>query len=255
LAHFVLPAAGKRNAVVFLTKWRDSNASAVAYDAVAAALATELDIETAVKQVPLTHLRNSFTFWDVEMAVASLLKRQVLDEVDSPDLDAVAGLAGHRRAGRWLDKAENAGRSALSDAYLAIQAASELFTLRRLHEQNLKFETAEGLLEAYQAELFKFDQSYRAFIFRARPAQARGWDLLKALTERVEGVYENGFLQPLGVEWSRLLDAGFLNTWQADRFVAQQDFYTQSVKPHLHESGRKRAYVIISDALRFEAAQ
>lgn len=255
LAHFVLPAAGKRNAVVFLTQWRDSNASAVAYDAVAAALAKELDLETTVKQVPLTDLRNSFTFWDVEMAVASLLKRQVLDEVDAPNLDAVTALAGHRQAGPWLSQADNADRSALSDAYSAIVAASAIFTLRRFHEQNLKFETAEELLEAYQTELFKFDQSYRSFILRSRPAQARGWDLLKALTERVEAVYENGFLQPLGVEWSRLLDAGFLNTWHSGRFVAQQDFYTQSVKPHLNESGRKRAYVIISDALRYEAAQ
>ena len=36
---------------------------------------------------------------------------------------------------------------------------------------------------------------------------------------------------------------------------AQQDFYARNIRPHLSEAERKRAFVIISDAFRYEAAR
>ena len=48
---------------------------------------------------------------------------------------------------------------------------------------------------------------------KAKPARGQGWDLLKTLADEVERVYDQGFLQPLGIEWSRLLDEGFTSFW------------------------------------------
>ena len=48
LAHFALPAAGTRNAVVFLTQWRDSSGDAASYDAAAAAVGNRAESRRAL---------------------------------------------------------------------------------------------------------------------------------------------------------------------------------------------------------------
>jgi len=257
LAHHQLPQAGRRNAVVFLTQWRDSNSRAISYAAAADAVSREQKIGDVLTTLDLEQLRHVYTFWEAEKRVVAILKEQLLDEVQSVDVESVAVLAGERKAGHWLagpgsDRSES---RAVADAYEAIVAAAELFTLHTECRHNLGFETPQDLLAAYQKELYRFDRLYRQFCTHAEPALDQGWDLLKTLSEKVERVYDQGFLQPLGVEWSRLLDEGFLGKWSLEDLPAQQNFYADTIGPHLAESERKRAFVIISDAFRYEAAR
>ena len=257
LAHHRLPPVGRRNAVVFLTQWRDSSGKASSYDAAAAAVAAEQRIDAHLGSLDLDAIGGVYTFWEAERRVISSLKERLLDEAQAVDRDAVAALASERKAGHWLSGpgSELAERSAIADAYEAIVAAADLFALRRSHRKALSFDTPGELLTAYQSELYRFDQLYRRFCTRSRPALGQGWDLLKTLSEAVERVYDQGFLQPLGVEWSRLLDEGFLQQWSLPELPPQQDFYSRNIHTHLLGSERKRAFVIISDAFRYEAAQ
>ncbi|MFU8807342.1 MAG: BREX-1 system phosphatase PglZ type A, partial [Bradymonadaceae bacterium] len=145
-------------------------------------------------------------------------------------------------------------RSAIARAYEAIVAAAQLFALHGRHREGLKFESPAAVFKAYREELYQFDGLYRLFYTRAKPALGRGWDLLKGLAAEVEAVYDQGFLQPLGIEWSRHLDAGFLEKWAMTELPSQQCFYANNIRPHLAESERRRAFVIVSDAFRYEAA-
>lgn len=257
LAHHQLPAAGRRNAVVFLTQWRDSTGKAGTYDAAAAAVAAEQKVDDFLEGLDLDAIKSVYTFWDAEKRVVQRLKARVMAEIQSVDPEAVAALANERKAGHWLSGpgSDAEKRRAIADAYDAIVAAAELFALRRLHQQALTFETPAELLAAYQKDLYRFDRAYREFFARARLALGLGWDLLKTLAEEVEKAYDQGFLQPLGLEWSRMLDADFLTKWSVANLPAQQNFYRNNLRPHLDESDRKRAFVIISDAFRYEAAK
>ena len=257
LAHHRLPPVGRRNAVVFLTQWRDSSGKASSYDAAAAAVAAEQRIDAHLGSLDLDAIRGVYTFWEAERRVISSLKERLLDEAQAVDRGAVAALASERKAGHWLSGpgSELAERSAIADAYEAIVVAADLFALHRSHRNALSFETPGELLTAYQSELYRFDQLYRRFCTRSRPALGQGWDLLKTLSEAVERVYDQGFLQPFGVDWSRLLDEGFLQQWSLPELPPQQGFYSRNIDTHLLGSERKRAFVIISDAFRYEAAQ
>ncbi|MHB8762843.1 MAG: BREX-1 system phosphatase PglZ type A [Deferrisomatales bacterium] len=257
LAHHQLPAAGRRNAVVFLTQWRDSSGKADSYDAAAAAVAKEQKVDGPLATLDLETLKNVYTFWEAEKRVVSLLKERLLGATPAADVEAVTAIASERKAGRWLSGpgSDRPERRAIADAYDALVAAAELFALHRSHRQALSFETPGGLLAAYQKDLYRFDQMYRRFCAHARPATGLGWDLLKTLAAEVERIYDQGFLQPLGIEWSRLLDNGFLCQWSLPALPAQQDFYTDKIRPHLARSERARAFVIISDAFRYEAAE
>ena len=257
LAHHQLPAAGRRNAVVFLTQWRDSSGKAGSYDAAAAAVAAEQKVGEALATLDLEAIKDVYTFWEAEKRVVSSLKERLVAETQSVDVESVMALASERKTGHWLSGpgSDLPDRRAIADAYDAIVAAAELFALHTEHRYALSFEAPGDLLTAYQKDLHRFDRLYRRFCTQAKPALGQGWDLLKTLAGEVERVYDQGFLQPLGVEWSRLLDEGFLGKWSLEGLPAQQNFYPREIRPHLAESKRKRAFVIISDAFRYEAAK
>ena len=252
-----LPAKGGRNAVVFLTQWRDSSGNAVSYDAAAAAVAKEQKISESMAEYTVESIQDVFTFWDAERRVIASLKDRLLSEIQSVNVASFAEVASARKAGHWLSGpgSQAPERRAMADAYDAIVAAAELFALRTEQQHALSFGTPGALLAAYQKELHRFDRLYRRFYTQSKAAQGQGWDLLKTLAAEVERVYDQGFLQPLGVEWSRLLDEGFLGKWSLDGLPAQQHFYSDNIRRHLVGAERRRAFVIISDAFRYEAAR
>jgi len=256
LVQFTLPVAGSRNAIVCLTHWRDSTARAASYMSAAKAVDRELGITEKLKDLELAALENVFSFFGVEKLIASMLKQRVLEEAAAVDVDEVASVVSMRKAGHWLSGQGRGGaqQRALADAYDAIVAATELFSLQARHRDHLKFDTPVAIFQAYREELFRIDQLYRHFCQKSRAASGRGWDLLKSLGIRVEELYQNGFLEPLGRHWSTLLDEGFLAEWSCDDLPAQRQFFDRYIATHLAESGRKRAFVIVSDALRYEAA-
>ncbi|MEO8084199.1 MAG: BREX-1 system phosphatase PglZ type A [Ardenticatenales bacterium] len=256
LTQFDLPTDGCRNAVVFLTQWRDSSGMANSYDAAADAVADELKIGALLADLPLSNLKDVQTFWDAEQRVLSLLKARVLEDTQAVDVAAITALARDRQAGHWLGGpgSDAPERRAMREAYDAVGAAAELFALQAAHRLERTFETPAALLGEYRERLYRFDRQVRHFWTKARPAMALGWDLLKTLADAVERTYDQGFLQPLGVEWSRMLDEGFLATWSVDGLPAEQNFYADQIEPHLRAADRRRAFVIISDAFRYEAA-
>jgi len=256
LAHFELPSSGRMNAVVCLTQWRDSSTMAESYDAAAKAIAGELGIHEQLGALPFESLCQVFTFWEAEKRVVSGSKARVLDEALSIDVAAIEELVTERKAGHWLSGPgrELPERVAVADAHDAIVSAAQLFDLRNAYRNRLSFETPQALLSAYQKDLYRFDQLYRQFCVNAEAARGQGWDLLKTLADKVERVYDQGFLHPLGLEWGRLLDSGFLASWKLRDLPAQHRFYADKVGPRVSKP-RRRAIVIISDALRYEAAQ
>ena len=259
LAHLALGRAGTRQATVWLTQWRDSVQRAGAYEAVAAAVAAELRIGEGLGSLSAEALTGVMTFWPVEKALASAMKTQVMGARTGEDVEAVRAVATTRRAGYWLagpgkDAPE---RKAMAEAWEAMVAAAELFALvesKAVPSVEGGFKGPEALLGAYRDGLYQYDRLYRQFMTRARAVRSLGWDLLKSLSEAVEAAYAQRFLGPLGVAWSAMLEAGFLKTWAAPGWVGQRDFYKTHIRNHLAESDRKRAFVIISDAFRYEAA-
>ncbi len=259
LRHFALSEDGQRQASVFLTQWRDSTGHGPSYNAAAHALEIELKVSQALSGLDLDALRAVTTFWIAERRIAAGLQRRLLSDGALADLDALGAVVAERQAAHWLSGpgSDAPDRQALSAAYDALLAAAGLFalharTLPRLEQSDLGYDSPEALLQGYATELYRFDRLYRDYCTAARPAQRQGWDLLKDVGEAVEKLYGKGFLYPLGLAWSRHLDAGFLEEWRAHSLPPQQDFYARVVRSRAE--GRGRAFVVISDAFRYEAA-
>jgi uncharacterized protein (TIGR02687 family) len=264
LRHLVLPRHGGANAVVCLAQWRDSSTRGRSYEVLSARVADTLGLDQQLGALSVEDLAAVPTFLLVEKFIASRLRDRVLETRDSVKPDSVRELASRRQDGFWaspsLRDGAHAPRKALHAVYEALQLAAGLFDLRNRtvigsgDVVGVAGGDAKGLIDAYTAELWRFDQYYRLFCESADFAERRGWDILKSLRAEVEAVYGNGYLADLALRWNGCLEAGLLDTWRIPGVPNQQAFFKREVGAILDQGGDRRVFVVISDAFRYEAA-
>jgi len=115
--------------------------------------------------------------------------------------------------------------------------------------------TPEQMFGAYTGELYAFDQAYRHF-YAAATAVKQGLDILKKdLMPAVENLYCNWYVRELALAWGSLVEGGMLTDWHVPGVSSQRTFYNDCVQPILNERDTSKAYVIISDAMRYEIGE
>lgn len=107
----------------------------------------------------------------------------------------------------------------------------------------------------YTESAYEMDSHYRHFLVAFGQALKAGGaleDQLKQAAEYAEGLYQNGFLVPLGECWTNAAASDLVSLGYVSEVARQQDFYARYVQPLVKKN--TRAFVIISDALRYEVA-
>lgn len=258
LQHLVLPRSGMPNAVVCLAQWRDSGSRAASYDRLAGVVAQHLNMETYLLMKKIDSLMDVMTFPDVEKAIVRSLRDLVASTADTINAEEISQITTRRQAGHWASLTvpgdPEVPRPAFNAVYNALVAAAQFFTLRNGHRQGFDFDTAESMYRAYESVLFRFDQLYRHFCEAADVVEAKNWDVLKKLREQVESCYTNWYISGLALKWGKVVEP-LLGKWQITDVPNQHQFYEKNVASRLEEAERRRSFVIISDAFRFEAAE
>lgn len=249
------PGQHARNAVVCLTQWRDSSGGAAAYAAVARAVETEHRVAEGLTALEVDRMVSSVTFACVEKHVLRSMVRQVTDPAPGQRSEDIQAVVVERQQGFWLRSGQMDQGEAMSAAYDAVLAAQRWMVLRNQYEEAFSYVDPQSMFDAYRDELYRFDRLYRDFHACAAPMLKRGGDLLKPLVERMEQLYANSYLIPLGNAWNHMLHQELLASWRLPHAINQQRFYASRVKPHLDKDSRYRAFVIISDGFRFDAGQ
>lgn len=124
-----------------------------------------------------------------------------------------------------------------ADAYGAIRAA--WYLIREPAVEPLS--DLKAIVQRYTRRDFEADRMYRFFYFHLDRMEDAG--AFEALRARVEGAYQDKFLNPLCANYALAFAAGDGETGLA----SQRDFYRDHVQP-----SQNRVVVIISDALRYE---
>lgn len=258
LEHLALPdRALAPNASVFVARWRSDMAHFPQYNALAQAVAHELELSALIAGQGAEQLADCMTFEDVELRVVQDLKQRIVSGAGA-NMDVVHALIARRRDGHWanplLASANNRTR-ALAACYDALSAAADFFALKARHAAGFSFVDAGSAYAQYRDELFRFDQLYRHFHTAADTVEPEGWAVLHGLRETIEGVYTGWFIPHLSTAWGKVVEGpqGLLRTWTLPEVTPQQAFFDRKVMP-LFEAGIKRVFVVISDALRYEVA-
>ncbi len=247
------------NAAILAARWRGDLHGHAAYADLSAAVADTVGLRPLIAALAAEQLLECMTFAEVERQIIHDLKARVIRD-GSAALGDIESIIARRRDGHWanalISDASDEIR-AMAACYDAIEAAAGFLALKERHVDGLSFADAESAVQAYRAELFRFDQLYRDFHFAAGKVEPMGWGVLHELRAVIEAGYSGWFIPALSSAWTSVLEGkdGLLSRWKVSGASPQQRFFDDHVASVLSAGVVKRVFVLISDAFRYEAGE
>jgi uncharacterized protein (TIGR02687 family) len=199
--------------------------------------ARDLNFASMIEDTPFRDLLGNDLFEEVDQKIISDLSRAVVDRTITAR--EVTEIIRSRQSSIWI--------YGYRKLYAAIGSASELLTA--LSTASLSMQSFDEGLGRYRDDWFRIDQLYRQFTYAARTAEYSS--PLEELRVQVESFYANKFLHNVGAAWQQQVDG--LEQWRSTAVRSQTSFFTDYVAP-ITRDGRRKAVVIVSDALRYEVA-
>ncbi|MDR1203985.1 MAG: BREX-1 system phosphatase PglZ type A [Peptococcaceae bacterium] len=231
------------NGFVFVDGFMKMKGYTEKYKALADLVSDRLQLPKQLAKWKIDDIIGCDTFRQFDTAVAGQLLSLILDQAGEYGMYKKA--IRSRRGRRWFSDCET--------EYSTLLYACEFLSLAKRYG-DFSAASREELWKLYEDGLYKFDTFYRKF--------TRSFDSLhnpedyRALADKIEQTYTNGFLRKLSAQWRELPENGKAENgaadWGAAGAVGQERFYESKVKPFIDKD--ERIIVIISDALRYEAA-
>jgi len=224
------------HAKVFLQKWKDSQAHCISFREWAHQMESELQIATSLEESGgRVALAECDTFEIFEKFTLHRLCQSFAKGAAAVDLRSAVQL---RRPSFWQPQHEH--------GYSALEQAVEMREL--LAAADLTVDSLTEGFSRYVASWWRIDMAYRKSIWHLR--RYGQIQVMEQITQWLEKSYVNNFLLPLADRWSDQVRD--LVAWECPGTASQNQFFNKYVKPFV-EKGQK-VFVIISDALRYEAA-
>lgn len=240
----------------FCQQWRNSVSSRASY-IVWSSWAADIFKDSLGKlftTVDMEQLLSIQTF-NVEEYILSRLVSKLLQSVQNGG----AGLRkkildislSRKRLDFWL--AESSSERYRSSYTACYHAARFLDELAVFHPEGIG--DVSGYIQAYTGEWFRIDQDLR--LYTEAVMDVAGVELFKDLSARLETAYREQYLARISSVWMSLIspDGKSVSAWNCASVLKQHDFYKTQIVPYLEAGPNRRAYVIVSDALRFEVGE
>ncbi len=203
----------------------------------------EWDVDSLIDEYDYEKYERSYTFRAVEWQLMGKLLAEIANE--TVDVETWNNRLALRKTGHWASKEE------FYQLYAVLEPALKLFSLKEQHQAKSRPQDARQWFEQYRDFYYQIDQAYRQMMLAYKDVQH--YDDLAACVERFTNWYENVYLQNVAGNTDRLIREKFSAAWPITSARQQRDFYQQSIEPLLKKN--VRVFVIISDALRFEAGE
>ena len=161
------------------------------------------------------------------------------------DVDTITSTVEKRRTCAWYEPFEN-----FYDGILQMANMQSFFK-----EHSAGFHTAEakGIWKEYTESYYQMDTYYRLFHLSFQKSLETSNilldDLFKHVVDKVEGLYTHWFLGELGNNWSDVCADELAAYGKVLEVPQQEEFYRSRIK-----TSDTKAFVIISDAMRYEVA-
>jgi uncharacterized protein (TIGR02687 family) len=224
------------HAKVFLQRWKDSQTHSLSFRQWSHQMEKELQIANALGGLDERKaLGDCDTFEIFEKFTLHRLCQSFANGTAATELRAVVQ---RRRASFWRPEHEH--------GYAALEQAMELREL--LASAELTVDSVAGGITRYVASWWRIDLAYRRCHWNLR--RYGQVQVMEQITQWVEKSYVNNFLLPLADRWSDQVRG--MEAWECPGVISQRRFFSQYVQPFLSKG--QKVFVIISDALRYEAA-
>lgn len=179
----------------------------------------------------------------------SILKQlygEVRDHVVKVDL--IQTVCENRRTAGWYER--------FSDYFDCLFYIGQMQAFYQEHGGGFHMVEPQEVWEQYTGDFYRMDAHYRHFHYAfgnsLRNANDVLEDGLKHAAEFVEGLYQNWFLREVTACWTNAAAGDLAALGYVSEIGRQRDFYRRYVLPVTGKNAR--AFVVISDALRYEVA-
>lgn len=225
------------HAKVFMQRWKDSLTHNASFRRWSSQMEKEMQIHQRLESLDeRTNLGDCDTFEAFEKFTLHRLCNRFTKGALATDLRNVMT---QRRGSFW--------RSAHEHGYDALEEAVELREL--LATAEIAMDSIAVGINRYTTTWWRIDMAYRRCTWNLR--RYGQVNVMEQVAQWVEKAYVNNFLGPLSERWGDQVKA--LDTWVCPEVTAQRQFYTNYVQPFMTKG--QKVFVIVSDALRLEAAK
>ncbi|GAF04647.1 BREX-1 system phosphatase PglZ type A [Saccharicrinis fermentans] len=220
---------------LLLSLWRDTIQYRESFSKLSAKIEVDIDVENKLNQASLEEVISDELFRLSDLKVIHELVSLISAEEISND--KVTKLIKQRENKFWFHE--------FNALYECLAEASTLIALIRKYADTEYESLSEGIVH-YTKLLYKIDAVYRKFIWNYRKTNQN--KILVELFEKIDKVYANDWLLQFTNNWQKIVDN--LTSWPTEVSHSQQQFFDVHVKPFIKK--KKRLFVIISDAFRYE---
>ncbi len=215
-------------------------------EAAAREVESEVGLEGRLASAGLFELSRAGVFPCVDAALLRMLFAATAASGDGAD--ELLEICSRRRGLTWA--------ADFADCYRGVETAAHMLAFRRAHSEGMGALPADRVWKEYTGEWYRMDAWYRelhmAFQSALRSADYGLDEDFRALCAAIEKLYKGWFLRQVNDRWCNAAADDLAANGSVADVPRQRDLYLNVVGPTAR--AKKRAWVIVSDALRYEAA-
>lgn len=226
-------------------EWRNSDESESLWD-LCRTIEQELQLPSRFDKQEIETLLTADIFPSIHEAILKRFFSEVADRIIKTDL--ILKAAENRRTSGWIER--------FSNYYDCLYFIAKMQEFYKENAAGFHIVEPKAIWKLYAEKAYEMDSFYRHFHYAfgcsLKDSNALLEDKLKHAAEYVEALYQNWYLKELNGCWTNAISDNLASLGYVSEIGKQRDFYTHYVRPI---AGRNsRAFVVISDALRYEVA-
>ncbi|WP_369823947.1 BREX-1 system phosphatase PglZ type A [Sporosarcina sp. P26b] len=228
----------RANCLVFIDHWMHHRSDSPVFDDYAEMAEQEIGLSSILQSIPIDQFKQAEVFPYIDRAILIYITNGLMENFE--DYEEYTKLIKLRRSKHFYHQ--------YASLYEALYYAVKMHEFRKETSRGIQQGSAIEVYRAYEEEYYKMDTYYRKFYVAFD--EESNHELLKKLRESVEHLYTGWFIGELGARWTQAVSSEMTSDWSLPGVQAQQNFYSSVVSPHIRNG--ERAFVIISDAMRYE---
>lgn len=230
---------GKGNCAIFLDRWMNHKSDYKKYDEYAEEIEREIKFSNLLQTLEIDEVKVIDIFPGIDKGMILYIVNALENQLE--DFDEYGKLLRLRKSKHFYGKYKY--------IYEGLYNCVKIFEFKK-QSPSIPIELPQDMLKSYSDKYYLMDFYYRKFYIAFDKNSSS--QILQKLREMVEKIYINWFMMDLSYSWSESISSNLNNTWNIPGTIAQKNFYNKYIKQWVEE--KRKIFVIISDALRYDVA-
>ena len=226
-------------------EWRNREDNTALWD-LCRTVEQELQLPSRFDKQEIETLLTGDIFPSIHEIILKRFFSEASEQVVKPDL--ILKTVENRRTSGWIEH--------FSDYYDCLYFIAKMQEFYQNNAAGFHIVEPKAVWKLYTENAYEMDSFYRHFHYAfgctLKDSNPLLEDKLKHATEYVEGLYQNWYLKELTGCWTNAISDNLASLGYVSEIAKQRDFYSRYIRPLAGKN--TRAFVIISDALRYEVA-